>query len=94
VLVEIGNALASLNRNDAVLFIERCYRTANVRVVLITTELLLEATRLYRLRPDKQWELTDCRSFIVMASNGLTVALTSDHHFPQAGFRALLLEEP
>lgn len=35
---------------------------------------------------------TDCISFIVMRTNGLTDALTSDHHFTQAGFRALMLE--
>ena len=45
---------------------------------------------LYRTRPDKAWSLTDCISFIVMTDHGLTDALTGDHHFEQAGFRALL----
>ena len=45
---------------------------------------------LYARRPDKQWSLTDCISFIVMRDRGLTDALTGDHHFEQAGFRALL----
>jgi hypothetical protein len=33
-----------------------------------------------------------CRhvSFVVMAEHSLTDALTGDHHFEQAGFRALL----
>ncbi len=45
---------------------------------------------LYSRRPDKAWSLTDCISFVVMTDRGLTDALTGDHHFEQAGFRALL----
>lgn len=45
---------------------------------------------LYAARPDKAWSLTDCISFVVMTDRGLTEALTGDHHFEQAGFRALL----
>ena len=45
---------------------------------------------LYSERPDKQWSLTDCISFVVMKEQGLTEALTADHHFEQAGFAALL----
>ena len=47
---------------------------------------------LYRARPDKEWGLTDCVSFTVMTDRGLTEALTTDDHFRQAGFRALLLD--
>jgi len=45
---------------------------------------------LYRQRPDKEWGLTDCLAFVVMRQRGLTEALTSDEHFEQAGFKALL----
>lgn len=45
---------------------------------------------LYLTRPDKDWSLTDCISFVVMTERGLTDALTADHHFEQAGFAALL----
>jgi hypothetical protein len=45
---------------------------------------------LYRSRPDKDWPLTDCISFVVMAQRGITEALTGDHHFRQAGFTPLL----
>jgi len=45
---------------------------------------------LFRQRPDKEWSLTDCISFVVMRDASLTEALTGDHHFEQAGFSALL----
>ena len=37
--------------------------------------------------------LTDCISFVVMEERGLSEALTSDHHFEQAGFSVLLQQE-
>jgi hypothetical protein len=37
--------------------------------------------------------LTDCISFLVMQDRVMTEALTTDQHFQQAGFRALLLED-
>jgi len=60
------------------------------RVVRATTELIERGKELYRRRPDKEWPLTDCISFVVMQDEGLTEALTGDHHFEQAGFKALL----
>jgi predicted nucleic acid-binding protein len=45
---------------------------------------------LYLSRPDKEWSLTGCISFVVMQDHGVTEALTGDHHFTQAGFSALL----
>ena len=47
---------------------------------------------LYQARPDKEWGLTDCLSFVVMNHEGITEALTADIHFRQAGFEALLLQ--
>jgi predicted nucleic acid-binding protein len=45
---------------------------------------------LFEQRPDKEWSLTDCLSFVVMHDEGITRALTADHHFEQACFTALL----
>jgi predicted nucleic acid-binding protein len=45
---------------------------------------------LYRSRPDKEWSLTDCISFEIMKQRGISRALTSDQHYEQAGFVALL----
>jgi predicted nucleic acid-binding protein len=48
------------------------------------------AVELYRQRTDKAWSLTDCTSFVLMRQRNVTEALTGDHHFEQAGFKALL----
>jgi uncharacterized protein len=45
---------------------------------------------LFNHRPDKDWSLTDCVSFVVMDDMGLREALSPDHHFEQAGFAILL----
>jgi uncharacterized protein len=91
IFAEVGNALSAFNRNAAVQFIQQCYRTDNIRVVSINTELLMEALVLYQSRSDKTWGLTDCISFVVMQQQNLKDALTADRHFVQAGFRALML---
>jgi predicted nucleic acid-binding protein len=93
VLIEIGNALARSNRSAAVAFINSCYVTPNVKVVSVDSALLRRAIDLYHSRKDKEWGLTDCISFIVMEDQGLTEALTTDEHFQQAGFGALLRDE-
>lgn len=61
-----------------------------VKLVHASAELFDAGLALYRSRPDKSWSLTDCISFIVMEREGITEALTGDHHFEQAGFTALL----
>jgi predicted nucleic acid-binding protein len=62
-----------------------------MKVVSVDTSLLNRGLDLYHSRPDKDWGLTDCISFVVMREQNLIDALTADRHFVQAGFRALLL---
>ncbi len=59
-------------------------------IVPANAETFEKGVELYHARPDKQWSLTDCISFVVMTEEGITEALTGDHHFEQAGFIALL----
>lgn len=61
-----------------------------VEVIHIDRGLDDAAWERWEARPDKDWSLVDCASFIVMERRGLIEALTSDHHFEQAGFVRLL----
>lgn len=76
IFAEVGNALSVFNRNGAVQFIQQCYRTDNIKIVSVDTELLMQALALYQSRPDKGWGLTDCISFVVMQQQNLTDAVT------------------
>jgi predicted nucleic acid-binding protein len=46
--------------------------------------------QLFLERPDKDWSLTDCISFLVMNDHQVRRAFTSDQHFEQAGYARLL----
>lgn len=92
VLIEIGNALSRSNRIAAAAFINSCYVTPNVKVVSVDTPILKRALEFYNIRRDKDWGMTDCITFIVMTDQDLKEALTTDEHFQQAGFKALLIE--
>lgn len=91
VAIEIGNALSKLKyRRAASELLAALDADPLVEVVPLTEELYERAYQLYAARPDKEWGLTDCVSFVVMQDRGLAEALTADEHFRQAGFRALL----
>ena len=84
-----GNAGAQL-RQTAAESVRSLRDSSETKVVPQTSDLFERALERYRFRPDKTWGLTDCASFIIMEDEGLTIALTHDHHFIQAGFQALL----
>ncbi len=74
-------------------FVELMARVASsrrTRIVPATHALYVEGLALFAKRPDKEWSLTDCTSFVVMRRLGLREALTGDRHFRQAGFVPLL----
>ena len=92
VLVELGDALATTrNRQWFPDFIADLASTSHVRIIPAGEDGFRRGVAFYRARPDKEWSLTDCISFIVMSDEGLTGALTGDRHFEQAGITALLL---
>ena len=93
ILLEIGNALGKLRyRIDAVALLEALEADTNVEIVPLSEDLFARAFQLYRSRQDKEWGLIDCVSFVVMADRSIAMALTTDDHFGQAGFRVLLRE--
>jgi len=91
ILLEIGNALSKNRyRRAAVELLDALKQDPQVEIVPLSEELFEQALELFRNRPDKEWGLVDCVSLIVMQERGLTEALTTDVHYEQAGFRALL----
>jgi uncharacterized protein len=95
ILIEIGDALSAVSRQPAIAYIKRILANNDkYRVVGLDDLLFDNGFLLYSSRPDKDWGLTDCVSFTVMRQNNIDVALTTDQHFVQAGFRALMLETP
>ena len=95
ILVELLNFYAaggSRARSLAANYVAQLRRNSSVEIVRLDEELFNKAHQLYSNRLDKEWGMVDCVSFVVMQERGLTDALAYDHHFQQAGFRALLRE--
>ena len=92
VLWEVLDGLSAIGtRGRAIQGYRLLHRDARTEVVESDPVLMAEALAMYDARRDKEWGITDCLSFVVMQRRGLPAALTSDHHFEQAGFEALLL---
>ena len=91
VLTEVADAMSSpANRPAFLRLLETLKSSQDVKIIPATADLFNSGVQLYAERADKEWWLTDCISFVVMADGGLADALTGDHHFEQAGFKALL----
>jgi len=91
VLVELGNFMcASKGRTLVAPLIAKLERDPRVQIIHPDEDLFAAALKLYEQRPDKQWSLTDCASFVLMEDLSIQKALTGDHHFEQAGFTVVL----
>ena len=91
VLLELADGLASSpGRASFFRTRQRLLADPQHRLIPLSMSLHEDGLQLFEARPDKQWTLTDCISFVVMRLEGLVEALTGDHHFEQAGFVALL----
>jgi predicted nucleic acid-binding protein len=91
VLWEWLNALSdTTTRAIAVEGYIRTHRDSRIEIVAFETGLNKITIDLYRSRIDKDWRLTDCLSFVIMERRRLTEALTTDHHFEQAGMQVLM----
>ena len=91
IFLELGSALSkSRYRQAACEMFDLLESDDCVVMVELEPLLLSKARKLFCERADKEWSLADCISFLVMTERGITGALTTDIHFEQAGFRALL----
>ena len=95
ILLELADGLAGRKLNPtAVSIIEGLRKGPDTEIIAAESLWIARGFELYRQRADKMWSLTDCISFEIMKDRGITDALTHDHHFEQAGFRALLRHDP
>lgn len=91
VLTELADGLCRSSRRGTFRRMLNILRNDPENIIVEPSQSLFDAgIELYNARPDKDWSLTDCISFVVMRQNDLVDALTGDHHFEQAGFNALL----
>jgi uncharacterized protein len=79
-----------LPRQETLAFIDDLENSPEIQLIYVGEALHKGALDLLRHRPDKSWSLCDAVSFLVMERNGESEALTTDHHFVQAGFVRLL----
>jgi predicted nucleic acid-binding protein len=92
VLTEVANHCGTSRRRAKFgQFLKSLELDPNTSMIESSHDLWQRGIDLYLHRPDKEWSLTDCISFVVMQDRDISEALTADHHFEQAGFIPLLL---
>jgi len=86
-LVALLSSRYHLPRHRVIAWINAVEANAKIEIVYIDQTLHREAWQLLEAHLDKEWSLVDASSFAIMRRFGMTDALTTDHHFRQAGFR-------
>ena len=81
------------SRRVGVETVEEIQNAPNITVVPQSSESFARGFELYRNRMDKGYSLVDCISMNTMDDLGLSLILTSDHHFEQEGRFAALMRQ-
>lgn len=71
-------------------FVDTILSNPAIEFIWADKYLYQDALNLLKNHPDKTYSLCDAISFVLMHKRGITDALTTDHHFEQAGFFRLL----
>jgi predicted nucleic acid-binding protein len=85
-LVALLTSRSRIPRPQIFAFVDALKATPHIEIIHINAVLDAAAWTLLKTRIDKEWSLVDASSFVVMTMRGMTEALTTDHHFTQAGF--------
>lgn len=88
-IIALANARGA-PRANALAFVADLQDDPEVEVIWIDESLHRAAVALLYVRLDKNWSLCDAVSILLMQQRKLNDALTTDHHFEQAGLRRLL----
>lgn len=78
------------HRREMLQFLSDLLNDSEIDITWVDERLTRSAVELLVRRTDKNWSLCDAVSFVLMDELQLTDALTTDHHFEQAGFIKLL----
>lgn len=84
-------AKARSGKRVAMRVLDLVEQSTGIRIEWVGGSRFEATTTFFRKHADHGYSFTDCTSFVVMNELGLTQALTTDKHFPEAGFQALLL---
>jgi predicted nucleic acid-binding protein len=86
--VNLANARSS--SRVAIRVLDLLEQSAGIRIEWIGAARFDMTKAFFRKHADHAYSFTDCTSFVVMREFKLSQALTSDRHFTQAGYEALL----
>jgi predicted nucleic acid-binding protein len=91
ILDETATLLLNRHSHEAAAdFLDTSRRSEALRLEWVDPERFFAAASWFERHADKEWSFTDCVSFVVMRELKIRDAFTTDHHFTQAGFVALL----
>ncbi len=91
VIVRISNALSRQQyHTEAVSLLEAIDADPNIATIPLSESIYHAAYKLFCDHKDKQWDMTDCISFVVMKEYGLKDVLTTNQVFQQMGYCSLL----
>jgi len=93
IIIELVSLLTSplrVPRNKIIQFISGIKLSPYLKIIHTDISLDDQAWQFFQRHQDKDWSLVDCSSFVIMNRLNISEALTSDHHFEQAGFVRLL----
>ncbi len=85
-LVALLESRKLVNRQAIFAFVDQIKQSPYITVMHIDENTDAEAWQLLKQRSDKAWSLVDATSFVIMQRRQLAEAMTTDHHFTQAGF--------
>ena len=89
-LVPLLSTRTRLTRPQVLALVASLESVQELDIIHISPELHRRAFALLQARPGKEWSWVDAASFVVMQERGLSQALTTDHHFDQAGFQRMI----
>ena len=81
---------ARINARAALALLDRIERSEAINLEDIAPHRFDTAKAFFVKHADHGYSFTDCTSFVLMRELRMTQALTTDRHFSEAGFEALL----